>query len=202
MRIYDPIHRNTIILKGRFINCIYNILHNRFRINGCNNIITIENGTKLVKGLFLIIGSHNSFCIGKNCDFVNFVMRADGDGNRIIVGEAVSLGGVITAINAIDRTRIKIGDNCMFSYGIDIMSSDGHPIYVKGKSYRYNRSKNITIGNHVWIGMHTRILKGVTVPDNCVIGAASLVNKPFSEDNCVIGGHPARIIKRNINWRR
>lgn len=203
MRIYDPVHRNTIILRGKFTNCLLNILHNRYRIIGCNNIVTIENGTKLNKGLFLIIGSHNAFHIGKNCDFVNFIMRADGDGNKIIVGNDVILGGgVISAINAIDRTRIKIGNRCMFSYGIDIMSSDGHPIFIKGKREKYNKSKNINIGNHVWIGMHTQILKGVTIPNNCVIGAGSLVNKPFNENNCIIVGHPARIIKRDIDWRR
>lgn len=202
MKIYDPIHRNTIILKGKFINCCFNILHNKFRINGCNNIVTIESGTKLVKGLFFIIGNYNSFCIGKNCEFVNFNIRADGDGNRIIMGDAVSLGGVITTINAIDHTKIRIGNDCMFSYGIDIMSSDGHPVFIKGKRYKYNRSKNINIGNHVWIGMHTQILKGVTIPNNCVIGAGSLVNKSFSGDNCIIGGHPAKVIKRDIDWRR
>lgn len=88
----------------------------------------------------------------------------------------------------------------MISYGIDIMSSDGHPIFMKGK--RDNRSKNIKIGNHVWIGMNTQILKGVMIPNDCVIGAGSLVNKQFQESNCIIAGHPSKIIKRYIDWEK
>ena len=200
MKIYDPIHRNVIILKGKVLNCIFNLLHNDFKFYGRDNVITIEEETKLKKGLFLIIGDKNSFNIGKNCSFNNFTIRSDGNRNKIKIGNNVTWGGGV--LNAIDHTQIKVGSECMFSYGIDIMSSDGHPIFLEGKKIRYNKSKNIEIGEHVWIGMKSQILKGVTIPDNCVIGASSLVNKPFHEENCIIGGHPAEIIRHKIYWKR
>lgn len=51
----------------------------------------------------------------------------------------------------------------------------------------------IQIGNNVFIGMKTTILKGVHVGNNVIIGANSLVNKNIP-DNCVVAGNPARVI--------
>ena len=55
--------------------------------------------------------------------------------------------------------------------------------------------KDVIIGNNVWIGWGSIILKGTIIGDNCVIGAGSLVSGEFP-DNVVIAGNPARIIKR------
>ena len=44
------------------------------------------------------------------------------------------------------------------------------------------------------------ILKGVTIGDNCIIGAGSIVTKPFDKGNVIIAGVPAKIVKENINW--
>lgn len=93
MKIYDPIHRNVIILKGKVLNCIFNLLHNDFKFYGRDNVITIEEETKLKKGLFLIIGDKNSFNIGKKCSFNNFTIRADGNRNKIKIGNNVTWGG-------------------------------------------------------------------------------------------------------------
>ena len=86
MKIYDPIHRNVIILKGKVLNCIFNLLHNDFKFYGRDNVITIEEETKLKKGLFLIIGDKNSF----NIEFVDLFDFYDLDFNSIIVIAAAS----------------------------------------------------------------------------------------------------------------
>ena len=99
MKIYEPIHRNLVILKGNYRNCLYNILHTRFKINGCDNIITIEEDTKF-KGLFLVFGNYNSFHIGKNCLFGNCIMRADRNHNSIIIGNNTTYEG-----GGIERNR-------------------------------------------------------------------------------------------------
>lgn len=51
----------------------------------------------------------------------------------------------------------------------------------------------VSIGNNVFIGMNTTILKGVHIGDNTIIGAGSLINKDIS-GNCVVAGNPAKII--------
>jgi acetyltransferase-like isoleucine patch superfamily enzyme len=60
----------------------------------------------------------------------------------------------------------------------------------------------INVGEHVWIGMNSIILKDVNIADNVVIGACSLVNKSFVENYTAIAGSPAKIVKRNVNWDR
>ncbi len=59
--------------------------------------------------------------------------------------------------------------------------------------------ESINIGNHVWIGCNVTILKGVNIGDNSIIAAGSIVNKDVPK-NCLAGGNPARIIKKDISW--
>ena len=65
-----------------------------------------------------------------------------------------------------------------------------------------NPDSDIEIGNHVWVGQDVTILKNTKIGNNCVIGAGSLVNKNFIENNVVIAGNPAKIVKYDINWDR
>lgn len=92
-----------------------------------------------------------------------------------------------------------IGDNVLISYGISIWNGDGHTIFDANKEV-LNYSKDVIIGNKVWIGHKAEILKGTVIQDNSVIGACSVVNKAFSESNVIIAGQPAKIVKRGITW--
>ena len=58
----------------------------------------------------------------------------------------------------------------------------------------------IEIGRHVWIGSGVKILKGVKIADNTVIAANSVVAESILEENVLIAGNPAHIIKRSITW--
>lgn len=60
-------------------------------------------------------------------------------------------------------------------------------------------TKPIKIGNHVWIGINATILKGVTIGDGAIIAAGAVVNKDV-EENSLVGGVPAKILKKNIFW--
>lgn len=86
------------------------------------------------------------------------------------------------------------------SYGINIWTGDGHPIYDLTTEERINEDQDVIIGNHVWMGRNVSVHKGGVIPDGCVIGANSFVTKKFYESNCMIAGTPARIIKKNIRW--
>ena len=76
-----------------------------------------------------------------------------------------------------------------------LMSFDNKEIINKPKT-------GISIGEHVWIGMKSTILKDVKIADNVVIGACSLVNKSIAENYVAVAGVPAKIIKRNVDWDR
>lgn len=199
MKLYDFINGNMIIIEGNPMTQINILLHSKFRIKGQKNTIIVRE-IKIYKSVFTILGNNNLVSIGKDCSIQNMIFRTDGSNNKIIIGNNVYLGG--GGLNALDYSKIEIGDDCMFSHDIDIMSGDGHPIYYGEKRNRYNKGKNIIIGKHVWLGMHVQILKGVFIADNCIVGAGSVVTKSCKENNCIIGGYPAKILKKQVNWKR
>lgn len=92
--------------------------------------------------------------------------------------------------------RIEIGEDVAISHDVTIMDSDAHEGLWDG----YEKTKPIKIGNHVWIGTRVTILKGVTIGDNAIIAAGSVVTKNVP-NNTVVAGVPAKVIKTNINWK-
>ena len=59
----------------------------------------------------------------------------------------------------------------------------------------HQEAKEVVIGENCWLGMNSVILPGVSLGDNTIVGAGSVVTKSFMDGNCVIGGNPARIIR-------
>lgn len=94
------------------------------------------------------------------------------------------------------KTRIEIGNDCLLSWHILIMDSDMHKIFQYGKYI--NPAKPIIIGNHVWIGCRSSILKGVRIADNTVIASNSVITNSWESDGCIISSN--RILKQNISW--
>ena len=67
---------------------------------------------------------------------------------------------------------------------------------------RLNPAKDVTIGNHVWIGANVDINKGTIVSDNSIIGSNSVVTKQFEESNIILIGMPAKKIREAVTWSR
>ncbi|MFO7154434.1 MAG: acyltransferase [Caldicoprobacter oshimai] len=127
-----------------------------------------------------------------------------GPGVRVILepGANLTIGDntYITASSVIHcATGISIGRDCAIAWGTTILDTDFHTIiYEDGE--QNSISKPIKIGDKVWIGCNCTILKGVTIGDNCVIAANSLVNKDVPP-NSLVAGNPARVIRTGISWR-
>ena len=100
-----------------------------------------------------------------------------------------------------ESTNCIVGNDCLFSTEIVIRTSDSHTI-LNETGERINHAKDVIIGNHVWVGYRVLITKGVTLPQNCVVGTGSVVTKSIDKSGTVIGGVPAKIVKENINWCR
>ncbi|MFR2774230.1 MAG: acyltransferase [Anaerostipes sp.] len=94
---------------------------------------------------------------------------------------------------------ITIGKNCAIARDCLIMDFDAHSITYEDNSNNCI-SKPIVIGNHVWIGARSIILKGVSIGDGAVIGAGSVVTRNVPQ-NSIVAGNPAKILKQNIEWR-
>lgn len=126
-----------------------------------------------------------------------------GRGTQIVVGKNATLEigrefycNANCIINA--GSRINIGDECLIGWNVEILDGDGH----KSMSEE-NKCKDyepIEIKNHVWIGSHVMILKGVRIGENCVVAAKSCVTKPFDIKNIIIKDN--NVIKEKIRWEK
>lgn len=126
---------------------------------------------------------------------------AEANGSKFIADKNFKIvsGEFLFYKNSPNHT-IKIGKDCLFSKNITIRISDGHIIKDINTNEIINESKDIVIGDHVWITEGVTIFKGSVIPNNTIVGYKSLVTKKFTEENTIIAGIPAKIVKRNIKW--
>jgi len=96
-------------------------------------------------------------------------------------------------------SEIQFGNNCLLSWDILIMDTDFHKIKDEFGNI-INAPKPIIVGNNVWIGCRSLILKGAKIPNNCVIGADSIVSKALEKENGLYVGSPCKLVKENITW--
>lgn len=127
------------------------------------------------------------------------VTRAPGA--VIEIGDNVGISGA--TIYA--RKGIYIGENTCIGGNCKILDNDFHPIDMEDRIKLLNDvhggdsnlipSREIYIGKNCFLGCNSIILKGTVLGDGCVVGAGAVVSGKF-EDNCVIAGNPAKVIKK------
>ena len=88
--------------------------------------------------------------------------------------------------------EITIGDNCMLASGAYVTDSDWHDIYNR---ITIGRTEPVRIEDNVWVGDSAIICKGVTLGQNSIIGAGSVVVNSVPP-NCIAAGNPARVVKQ------
>jgi len=96
-------------------------------------------------------------------------------------------------LTILDVGKVIIGDNVQIAPNVSIYTA-GHPIHPDSRNSGYEYGIPITIGNSVWIGGNAVILPGVTIGDNAVIGAGSVVTRSIPA-NVIAAGNPCRVIR-------
>lgn len=131
---------------------------------------------------------------------------------KIKIGKRCQLG----MVNFISAESIMIGDDVLMAWGITIMDTDSHAIewknrandvsqcykdylqdrnnFIKNKDWSYVMSKQISIGDRAWIGFNASILKGVSIGQESIIGAGSVVVDDIPSF-AVSMGNPAKVLK-------
>lgn len=185
--------------------------------NKSKSLICIYKNTEYVKDKDAKISAKTKLGIGRQIDYTGhlkttFIMQkkskiiATGKfyfytGCKVVVRENAKLilgdGSFINVDSKVYcKKQIEIGNNTFIGEEVIIRDTDEHSLDKKN----YENTKPIKIGNHVWIGMRCMILKGVTIGDNCIIAAGSIVTKDIP-NNCLVAGNPAKIIKTGVNWK-
>lgn len=134
---------------------------------------------------------------GIKLDDVSFFFEKNN--SDIIIGDGTWIGPECE-LSAFDQTKIEIGNESIFAKQCMIRTSDSHVIKnAEGKVM--NSPKDIIIGSHVWLGQQALVLKGANISDGCIVGARATVTESLrSEQNSIIVGQPAKMIKNNIQW--
>lgn len=107
--------------------------------------------------------------------------------------------------------RVEIGSYSAIAEGTVICDNNNHPIspsYRKKmrltpvghqmRTWKYSANAPIIIGENCWIGSNVRICKGVTIGDNSIVAANSVVTKDVPA-NCIVAGNPAKVVKTDID---
>ena len=130
--------------------------------------------------------------IGENC-YLEPPFHANWGGAHMHLGDSVYANFNFTAV---DDSHIYIGSYTMIGPNVTVATA-GHPILpeLREKAYQFNMP--VHIGRNCWIGAGAMIMPGVTIGDNSVIGAGSVVTKDIPA-NVVAYGNPCRVA-REIN---
>jgi len=111
---------------------------------------------------------------------------------NILIGDSVSIAPG-TWLGASSEGSITIGDRCAIAAGTRFVTPTHDYNVLPVSSVGINKS--IVVGKDVWIGTAAMILPGVTIHDGAVVAAGAVVTKDVPPD-CVVGGVPARVIKK------
>lgn len=180
----------SLVIENFFFNLYYkNTLGNRIMIFGWPIIfVPKKENIKIGKNVILISTPYFSEP-GISHPVIIRLLNAKA---KLTIGDRVGMSGGCICV----KLEVSIGDDVMLGANVSITDTDFHALDPANRrdAGEYVLTRKVVIGNNVFIGMNTIILKGVTVGDNSVIGAGSVVARDVPA-NQVWAGNPAKFIR-------
>ena len=185
---------------------------------GTNNFIEIKN-SPLIQGQVVVKGNNSNIRIGKSDHPGNLNILVHSN-SRVVIGDNFGFGDIRVYLMSHDcefalgdsflvngsiqmtmhePSRFSVGSDCLIAPGASFQTSDIHSIFDLKTGRRSNPSRDIVIGDHVWIGAYAVILKGASIGNGSVIGRNSVVTGVIPPCS-VAGGVPARVLQSNATW--
>lgn len=127
--------------------------------------------------------------IGSDC-YIEPPFHANWGGKHVFFGDWVYANFNLTLV---DDGNIYVGNNVMFAPNVTLATA-GHPVWPPLRERGLQFVADIHIGNNVWIGANAAVMPGVTIGDNAVIGAGSVVTRDIPS-NVVAVGNPCRVLR-------
>lgn len=157
------------------VNCTFNV---PVRVDGQGKTI-LKSGSTFGFGPAMRMGSGE------------ILLQARGLESSIIIGENVFISNNVSMIAL---TSITIGDSCRIGDMVSIMDADFHEISPMTRNHSSGSTLPVFIGRNVWLGSRCMILKGVTIGNDAVVAAGSIVTRDIPA-SCIAAGVPAKIIR-------
>lgn len=127
--------------------------------------------------------------VGTDCT-VETPLNANWGCKNVHLGKGIYINSNVTFV---DDEQIYIGDYTMISPNV-VFTTSGHPVLPILRENHYVYNLPINIGRNVWIGSNASIMPGITIGDNSVIGAGSVVTNDIPA-NVVAYGVPCKVIR-------
>ncbi|MDE6934251.1 MAG: sugar O-acetyltransferase [Oscillospiraceae bacterium] len=127
--------------------------------------------------------------VGEGC-WIEPPFHANWGGHHVHFGRMVYANYGLTMV---DDTHIYVGDCTMFGPNV-VVATAGHPILPELREQQYQYNMPVRIGRNCWIGAGAIILPGITIGDNVVVGAGSVVTRDLP-DSVVAAGNPCRVLR-------
>lgn len=111
-------------------------------------------------------------------------------GPRLHVGEGTFINFGLLALDVVD---IRIGRHCQLATNVQLLTPI-HPLEPEPRKAGYEAAEPISIGDNVWIGSGVIVCPGVTIGEDCVIGAGAVITRDVPPRSLAVG-NPARVIR-------
>ena len=143
---------------------------------------------KIVIGDYVRLSGKSAFTFGNRWN----------DEPELVIGDHTSINhGARIAV----AQSVRIGQYSRLAGGVSVADYDGHPtdaVLRRTSPVPPDGIRPVVIGDDVWIGAGAKILKGVTIGDRAIVGAAAVVTSSVAPD-VVVAGNPARVVKRLVD---
>ena len=153
-------------------------------------------GLLCVKKCYLSVGDKSSLVFRGRFALSQGSCLKVSNGATMICGDKVTFN---VRARILCSYKVEIGNNVRLGWDCTVKDADGHAISDEdGKII--NNARPVIVGSNVWAGAEVALLKGAVIPNGCVVGFRSVVTKKYEQENAIIAGAPAKILKENIKW--
>lgn len=166
---------------------------------GTGNVLYVEDGAKLKSCTLRFRGNDSVIHIRASSRTTQIKVTTYNE-SVLYLGPGASFTSPARALPS-ERTHVIIGADAMFSHEVTFRTADPHLVYSATTHERINPSRSIWVGDHVWLGQESLILKGAHVGSGSILGARSVLTKDVPS-NASAAGSPARVVGSDIFWTR